>query len=234
MKAINSEIDIYNFKDTTAALEPDDWIKVTNILSQENMIGDIFLKDLIEQNKSQLDMSHYTNCVKTILQMLEKGQNAERMQFVFQKVENSVNEKLMSYEAILYYEMTEEWTDILENSEYVRDPKKKKALRLPNFINDNMISRYMQKTPEHNILIYNKYAEFFFRNKMIENILKTIYSRFEINDIETKKEILKFNELYEEMLRNITCYTKSENIMKIDYKKLPEVENVDEDEQNNN
>ena len=188
------------------------------------MIGDIFLKHLFEQNKSQIDINHYVTCIKYLLQMLEKGTNVDRMQFIFQKVDTNLTEKLKSYEAILLYEMTEEWTDFLENSEYVRDPKKKKAMRIPNFMSDSCTSKYMQKTPEHNILIYNKYAEFFFRNKMIENILKTIYGRFEINDIESKKEFTKVNELYEDMLKNITCFDKPENIMKVNYKKSLEQE----------
>lgn len=190
-------------------------------MCQESMIGDIFLKDFIEQNRSQLDMVHYSNCIKYLLQMLEKGQNVDRMQFVFKKVEASVNEKLKQHEAILYYEMTEIWQDLMENSEYTRDPKKKKAIRVPNFNSEYIISKFMQKTPEHNILIYNKYGEFFFRNKIIENILKTIYAKFDINDIESKKEFTKFNEIYEDMLANVKSYKKSENIMKVDYQYIP-------------
>ena len=197
------------------------------------MIGDIFLKYVIEQNKSQIDMSFYVNCIKNIMQMVEKGQNVDRIQFMFQKTDTSLTEKLKSYEAILTYEMTEDWNDLLESTEYLRDPKKKKAMRLPNFMTETSAAKFMQKTPEHNILIYNKYGEFFFRNKMIENILKTIYGRFEINDIESKREFIRFNELYDELLKNITCFDASENIMKVDYKKMPE-EEVEMDDANNN
>lgn len=178
-------------------------------------------------------MSFYVNCIKNIMQMVEKGQNVDRIQFMFQKTDTSLTEKLKSYEAILTYEMTEDWNDLLESTEYLRDPKKKKAMRLPNFMTETSAAKFMQKTPEHNILIYNKYGEFFFRNKMIENILKTIYGRFEINDIESKREFIRFNELYDELLKNITCFDDSENIMKVDYKKMPE-EEVEMDDANNN
>jgi len=222
LKNINKVIDINNFKETTSSLESDDWVKVINVLSQENMIGDIFLKHLFEQNKGQVDLSFYSNCIKYLFQMLEKGQNADRMNFIFQKTEKGITEKLKTYEALLYYEMTEEWMSLLDNTEYVRDPKKKKALKLPSFVTENSVSKFMQRTPEHNILIYNKYGEFFFRNKMIENILKNIYARFDINDIECKKEFMKLNELYEDILKNVTCFNNSENIMIVNYKKIPE------------
>jgi len=228
LKAINPIIDLAAFKDSTTALDGEEWGKVVTVLSNEELINDVFFTHLIEKNRDKIEMSFYPNIIKSLLSMLEKAQNADKMTFIFRPKHNiTIEEKLKGYESIFIYNMAETWEEILDITEYTRDPKKKKAIKIPNFFGEQLVSKYMQKTPEHNILIYDKHAEFYIRNKILENILKTIYSRFEINDIDSRKEFSKFNELYEEITANVTCFDVKDNIMKFEHKKEI-IEPVDE------
>ncbi len=158
----------------------------------------------MESNKN----SHYFYklIVKSLFVMLDKGNYNDKINFIFK----TKNVLAQNYLALCTY-TNEDYINIMEKVEYVKDGKKK--IKLPNFDDVIKISKYFQKTQDYNILIIDKNAEFILRNHLAGICLK-VFSQ----DCDSKQVFKSFNKLYEELLTEPTeRIIKSLNIQTFTY-----------------
>jgi hypothetical protein len=146
--------------------------------------------------------------VRSFISLLANGNHTERINIQFKDTkEASIEDRYKDYKALCVLDMADDLVEIFEEVEF-KDKKKKKGIRSPEFRFETS-AKYFTRTPEFNILIYNKKAEFLIRNKVFEVIIKTYETMTEVElDIETKNLFLKFNELYEGMIDRTEIYEK--------------------------
>jgi hypothetical protein len=121
------------------------------------------------------------------------------------KVEN-LEEKLVKYQGLCVLENSEKMLASLEKMEFAKDTKKKKAFKVPD-ISDERNAKAFQKTPEINILFFDKKAEFITRNKVLEAFLKLYHNKFEL-EIDSKTIFKVYNELYDSIFEENDLYNK--------------------------
>ena len=109
--------------------------------------------------------------------------------------EITVDEKLSKYSGYCIIENSGKVLQSLERLEYAKDTKKKKAFKVPDVDYERGVKTF-QKTPEINVLLYDKKAEFITRNKVLEAFLKLYHNKFEI-EIDSKTIFKVFNEFYD-------------------------------------
>jgi hypothetical protein len=140
--------------------------------------------------------------------MIEKGNNINKINFVFKNSNDNkeFDEKIKNYQAFCCFELIEPCDIILDTVDYIKDNNKKKPVKSPDFRNELKVSRFFQRVPDHNILIYDKNGEFIIRNKILECCIRAIQ-----NEIEPKIIYKSFNELYDEYTSK--CTSKIENLI---------------------
>jgi hypothetical protein len=208
-----TNLDINNLKSNTE-LRTEDWLKIGEILSRLELQIDPIVVSIVNSTEPLL----YSYIIQALCSLLEKGMNLDKINFIFRpplSISNNQEQLTLpdyskKYVALCIQELSEHYDDILNNVEFVKD-KKKKPIKVPEFDNDIKISRYFQRTDDiKDVLIYDKYAEFVIRNKVLENCLKILSVDFE------SKQIFKtFNEMYEQELGEIV---KFENMHIFSYK----------------
>jgi hypothetical protein len=144
----------------------------------------------------------------SFISSLANGKHADKINIQFKETkEGTIHDRFKEYKALCVLEIAETLEDIFEEAEF-KDKKKKKGIRTPEFRFETS-ARYLTRTQEFNILIYNKKAEFLIRNKIFEIIIKHLETITEHElDIETKNMFIKFNELYEAMIDRTGIYEK--------------------------
>lgn len=165
-------------------------------MNYDYILKHLCLDEVDPQTKLPLvDISFYPLIVKSLCLMIERGVCINKINFVFKSPSNKVFEDdIKKYQAFCKYDLNDDYTTILENSDFTKDHKKK-PVKVPEFEEDLKTSKYFQKTVDHNILIYDKVAEFIIRNKILESAIRTIH-----NDIDTKPIFKTFNEAYEQVV----------------------------------
>ncbi len=135
--------------------------------------------------------------------MLERGKEIDKIQFI-PNSGTSLDEALSLYKAICILDIDNSPTsnEILAAVEWNKD-RKRKNLKIPEFSSINKVSKYYTPTADYKILIYDKTAEFLVRNKVLENMLKSMVMRFDISDMDGTPIFYKLNEMYDTITSNI-------------------------------
>lgn len=162
------------------------------------------MRNLLEKYSNIVNADFYPLIIRALCNFSEKGTYIEKINFVFKnnyftKFDNNI----LKYQAISKLDMDYNFEEILETVNFIKDQKKR--IKVPEFEEDIRISRYFQKTADHNILIYDKIAEFIIRNKLLEICLRMIP-----NEIDTKQAYILFNKYYEDLISNAYSVTFKE------------------------
>ena len=124
----------------------------------------------------------------------EEKENKDKKEITFEDI-------LKKYEALCMMEWYKPTSEIIINCDYVR-PSRKKNIPAPDFENDFIQLKAYQNNPEtHNVLLYDRIAEFCIRNKIFECALANFAY---ITSIENDSaELFKnFNTEYDEVIDN--------------------------------
>jgi hypothetical protein len=141
------------------------------------------------------------------------------------KKEVSFADLLNKYEAICMLEWEKSTSEIINQCEYVR-PSKKKSVPAPDLENDFIQLKAYQNNPEtHNVLLYDRIAEFCIRNKMFECALAH-YSYITGMENDSSEMFKTFNMLYDEVIDN----SEISNTIQV-YHYAPEKEKANEAEE---
>jgi hypothetical protein len=161
------------------------------------------------------NFNFYPLIMKSVCLMIDRGINADKINFISKPAgQVSSIEKIKQYEAFCQIELDYNCQELLENVEYVKHSNKKKPIKAPEFDSEMKLAKLYQRTPEHNVLIYDKSSELVIRNKILECCLRVICT----NEIESKPIFKNFNNLYDTYVSsndiyNITqFYSYSNNI----------------------
>ena len=142
-----------------------------------------------------------------------------------QKKEITFADLLNKYEAICMMEWEKSTSDIINNCDYVR-PSKKKNVPAPQLEDDFIQLKAYQNNPEvHNVLLYDRIAEFCIRNKIFECALA--HFAYITNIENDSAELFKnFNANYDEVIDN----SQISNTIQV-YHYAPEKEKQNEGEE---
>ena len=142
-----------------------------------------------------------------------------------EKKEITFEEILNKYEAICMMEWEKSTYDIINNCDFVRQSKKK-TVPAPEFENDFIQLKAYQNNPEtHNVLLYDRVAEFCLRNKIFECALA--HFAYITNIENDSAELFKnFNAAYDEVIDN----SRISNVIQV-YHYAPEKEKQNEGEE---
>ena len=139
--------------------------------------------------------------------------------------EKTLADLLNKYEAICMMEWEKSTHDIINTCEFVR-PSKKKNVPAPDLESDFIQVKAYQNNPEsHNVLLYDRIAEFCLRNKVFECALAHLSFITNIEN-ETSELFKNFNAAYDEYIDN----TQISNTIQV-YHFSPEKEKVNEGEE---
>ena len=153
----------------------------------------------------------------------EKEENEEKEKE--EKKEETFADLLNKYEAICMMEWEKSTNEIINTCEFVR-PSKKKNVPVPDLENDFIQVKAYQNNPEsHNVLLYDRIAEFCLRNKIFECALA--HFSFITNVENDTAELFKnFNAAYDEVIDN----SQISNTIQV-YHFAPEKEKLNEGEE---
>ena len=153
----------------------------------------------------------------------EKEENEEKEKEP--KKEETFADLLNKYEAICMMEWEKSTNEIINTCEFVR-PSKKKNVPAPDLENDFIQVKAYQNNPEsHNVLLYDRIAEFCLRNKIFECALA--HFSFITNVENDTAELFKnFNAAYDEVIDN----SQISNTIQV-YHFAPEKEKLNEGEE---
>ena len=157
----------------------------------------------------------------------EKEENEEKEKQKEDKKELTLADLLNKYEAICMMEWEKPTSEIINTCEYVR-PSKKKNVPAPDLESDFIQVKAYQNNPEsHNVLLYDRIAEFCLRNKVFECALA--HFSFITNVENDTAELFKnFNAIYDEFIDN----TQISNTIQV-YHYQPEKEKQEGEEEEN-
>ena len=178
--------------------------------------------------EGSVQISFYSLIIKCLIDMITKSSYTDHFNFIFDKEkkeegeeaeeekkeeeeeeneepkevkEETFEDKLKKYEAICMFDWKKKYSDILEEVEYVR-ANKKKTVPAPDFESDmNQVKAYQNNPEVHNVLLWDRVAEFIIRNKIFENALAH-FSYTTSNEIDSKPAFEQFNNDYDEMINN--------------------------------
>ena len=133
---------------------------------------------------------------------------------------------LNKYEAVCMLEWEKSTSEIINTCEFIR-PSKKKNVPAPDLENDFIQVKAYQNNPEvHNVLLYDRVAEFCLRNKVFECALAHFTYVTSIEN-DSAEQFKSFNEIYDQYIDNSDI---SKTIQVYHY--LPEKEKEPEEEEN--
>ena len=149
----------------------------------------------------------------------DKGDKKEEKELTFKDVLNK-------YEAVCMLEWEKSTNEIINTCDFVR-PSKKKNVPAPNLDSDFIQVKAYQNNPEiHNVLLYDRIAEFCLRNKVFECALAHFTYVTSIEN-DSAEQFKSFNEIYDQYIDNSDI---SKTIQVYHY--LPEKEKEPEEEEN--
>ena len=149
----------------------------------------------------------------------EKEEIKEEKELTFKDI-------LSKYEAVCMLEWEKSTSEIINNCEFIR-PSKKKNVPAPDLENDFIQVKAYQNNPEsHNVLLYDRVAEFCLRNKVFECALAH-FTYITSMENDSAEQFKSFNELYDQYIDNSEI---SQTIQVYHY--LPEKEKEPEEEEN--
>ena len=121
------------------------------------------------------------------------------------KKEITFIEELNKYEALCILEENRPTIEILDECDFVR-PTRKKNVPAPEFDSEILQMKAYQNFPDlHNVILYDKMAEFLLRNKIFECALAQFHYVIGSED-ETDDYFREFNPNYDELIDNSSLY----------------------------
>ena len=149
----------------------------------------------------------------------EIEENKEEKEITFSDVLNK-------YEAVCMLEWEKPTSEIINTCEFIR-PSKKKNVPAPDLESDFIQVKAYQNNPEaHNVLLYDRVAEFCLRNKVFECALAHFTYITSIEN-DSAEQFKSFNEVYDQYIDN----SEISNTIQV-YHYLPEKEKEPEEEEN--
>ena len=149
----------------------------------------------------------------------EIEENKEEKEITFADVLNK-------YEAVCMLEWEKPTSEIINTCEFIR-PSKKKNVPAPDLESDFIQVKAYQNNPEaHNVLLYDRVAEFCLRNKVFECALAHFTYITSIEN-DSAEQFKSFNEVYDQYIDN----SEISNTIQV-YHYLPEKEKEPEEEEN--
>ena len=162
----------------------------------------------------------------------EEGDNEEKEENEKEKEEKKEEKEitfadiLKKYEAICMLEWEKPTSEIINTCEFIR-PSKKKNVPAPDLESDFTQVKAYQNNPEaHNVLLYDRVAEFCLRNKVFECALAHFTYITSIEN-DSAEQFKNFNEIYDQYIDS----SEVTNTIQV-YHYLPEKEKEAEEEEN--
>ena len=153
----------------------------------------------------------------------EEEEKEDKKEEKKEKKEISFIDYLKKYEAICMMEGEKPTSEIINSCEFVR-PSRKKNIPAPDFDSEHTQMKAYQNNPEvHNVLFYDKIAEFCIRNKVFECAL-TQFCFYTGIENDTNEYFKTFNAGYDELIDN----SKISNTIQV-YHYIPEKEKENEE-----
>ena len=150
----------------------------------------------------------------------DKGDKKEEKELTFKDVLNK-------YEAVCMLEWEKSTNEIINTCDFVR-PSKKKNVPAPNLDSDFIQVKAYQNNPEiHNVLLYDRIAEFCLRNKVFECALAHFTYITSIEN-DSAEQFKSFNDIYDQYIDQ----SDISNTIQV-YHYLPDKEKEPEDEEEN-
>ena len=150
----------------------------------------------------------------------DKGDKKEEKELTFKDVLNK-------YEAVCMLEWEKSTNEIINTCDFVR-PSKKKNVPAPNLDSDFIQVKAYQNNPEiHNVLLYDRIAEFCLRNKVFECALAHFTYITSIEN-DSAEQFKSFNEIYDQYIDQ----SDISNTIQV-YHYLPDKEKEPEDDEEN-
>ena len=149
----------------------------------------------------------------------EKEEQKEEKELTFKDILNK-------YEAVCMLEWEKPTSEVINTCEFIR-PSKKKNVPAPDLENDFIQVKAYQNNPEsHNVLLYDRVAEFCLRNKVFECALAH-FTYITSMENDSAEQFRSFNEIYDQYIDSSDI---SQTIQVYHY--LPEKEKEPEEEEN--
>lgn len=241
-----SDFDIHKLKENTT-LSKEDWNKISDILCKFEYCAEEYLihsvtclqesKEETNQRLAKEIKASYEIIVKSLIILIEKGN--EKIFTNFSKPILDIEEyfnKHFDQKAFVLITPSDNYVDMLENAEYIKD-KRYKKLKTP--IIDTEAKRARVYTPSvshispinqvdygYKVLFQDVNAEFFISLKFFEWFLKTIITKYE-PDIECKSIYVKFTECFLKV--NKTLRDTMEYQKRILYYEIPIFEELEKE-----
>ena len=153
----------------------------------------------------------------------EKGKEEEKEK---EPKKETLADLLNKYEAICMLEWEKSTKEIINNCDYSR-PNRKKNVPAPEFENEFIQLKAYQNNPEtHNVLLYDRIAEFCLRNKIFECAISH-YTYMTSIENDSEELFKNFNAAYDEVIDNSTI---SNTIQVYHYSPEKEKQNEEEEE----
>ena len=194
-------------------LTPEDWALINDILVPLGNNADLFYKEFHEKHIEEFNKEYYEVITTALLNHLEKQNHVDKIDIKFKPADSPVEtleEKIAKYQGLCVIENSERVIDSLERMEFAKDTKKKKAFKVPD-VSDERGPKAFQKTPEINLLFYDKKAEFITRNKVLEAFLKHYHNKFEL-EIDSKTIFKVYNEFYDANMNQTDLFNKIQTL----------------------
>ena len=233
----NNDIFLKNFiKDFSGTIKDKEGNELGPVL-KDDYLYKLIIGSLIDMCSKSSYSDHYKLLFDKEKEEPEEEKKEDENENNEEKEENEVEEKkeekeitfidvLNKYEAVCMIEWEKSTSEIINSCEFIR-PSKKKNVPAPDLESDFIQVKAYQNNPEtHNVLIYDRVAEFCLRNKVFECALAhfTYITSVENDSAEMFKS---FNETYDQYIDNSDI---SKTIQVYHY--LPEKEKEPEEEEN--
>ena len=224
------EEDITDLKNLTD-LSTDAWNKIRSVIENIEYNNDIFMKNFIKEFSSTIkDKEGNEIKEEEEEEKKEEGDNEEKEENEKEKEEKKEEKEitfadiLKKYEAICMLEWEKPTSEIINTCEFIR-PSKKKNVPAPDLESDFIQVKAYQNNPEaHNVLLYDRVAEFCLRNKVFECALAHFTYITSIEN-DSAEQFKNFNETYDQYIDN----SEISNTIQV-YHYLPEKEKEPEEE----
>ena len=152
----------------------------------------------------------------------EKDEEEEDKKEGEEEKKETIEDRLNKYEALCMFDWKKSVPEILEGE--FNKPSKKKSVRVPDFDSEMLTLKTYANNPEvHNVLFYNRIAEFVLRCKVFEDCVAH-FAFLSNEDPDTEEMFRGFNHCYDEMINR----GKISNTIQV-YHYAPEEEKPEEE-----
>ena len=233
----NNDIFLKNFiKDFSGTVKDKEGNEIGPVL-KDDFLYKLIIDCLIDMCSKSSYTDHYKLLFDKPKEEAEEEKKEGENEGGEEKEENEVEEKkevkeltftdiLNKYEAVCMLEWEKSTSEIINTCEFIR-PSKKKNVPAPDLESDFIQLKAYQNNPEsHNVLLYDRVAEFCLRNKVFECALAHFTYITSIEN-DSAEQFKSFNEIYDQYIDNSEI---SKTIQVYHY--LPEKEKEPEEEEN--